>query len=171
MTMSLEQVRAMVEAELSAISDHRVESHIRNLLVEPTAIMRDWDYGAPEEAYPCWSVLDHPESNTGIAYCESGFGPRSPWGLVMLSGPSQMSIGMDSGWFVSFLDAYFESIAATELPIWRVFKQASDTYPGIALTSELDWDSAWAEIKRLRAIDSSARYHCSQSIWSRAEES
>ncbi len=171
MTILPEQISAMIEAELSTISDSRVESHVRRLLVEPTAIMRDWDYGAPDEAHPCWSVLEHSRSNTGIVYCESGFGPRSPWGLVMLPDPSPTSMGMDCGWFGSFMDAYFDSMAVTELPIWRVFKQTSTTYPGSALTNELDWDSAWAEINRLRATDSSVRYHCCQDRWIWPEKS
>src|SRR5205085_10543865 len=63
------------------------------------------------------------------------FGPRSPWGLVNLSGSANMSIGMDSAWYVSFMEAYFESMAATELPIWRVFKQhEEEPYPGIPIT-------------------------------------
>jgi hypothetical protein len=48
----------------------------------PNPVMRGWDYGTDDEAYPCWSLLEHKASNTGIAYCESGFGPGSPWGLV-----------------------------------------------------------------------------------------
>ncbi len=48
-------------------------------------------------------------SNTGIAYCEFGFGPRNPWGLVFLS---RGSIGMDSAWYESFWASYFESMAA-----------------------------------------------------------
>jgi hypothetical protein len=64
------------------------------------------------------------KSNTGIVYCESGFGPRAPWGLVWLGDVENehMPMGMDSQWFSTLLDAYFESFAATELPVWRVFK-------------------------------------------------
>jgi len=89
-------------------------------------LQREWDYGVPGQTYPCWSVLNHIESNTGIAFCEFGFGPRSPWGLVMLSGAEHMSLGMDAGWFETFLEAYFDSRAITDLPIWRVFKQDGD---------------------------------------------
>ncbi len=158
------KIRSLVEVELLKLNDTRVVSHIHGLRVQPQAILREWDYGAPGESYPCWSVLDHGKSNTGIAYCEQGFGPRSPWGLVFLSGSSHMSLGMDSGWFETFLEAYFESLAATELSIWRVFKQEADAYPGRALTDESDWDSAWKEVHRLRALDPTARYHCANSI-------
>src|SRR5260370_7339874 len=49
--------------------------------------------------------------------------PRAPWGLVWLGDEEdeRRSIGMDSGCYSTFLDAYFESFAATELPIWRIF--------------------------------------------------
>jgi hypothetical protein len=75
-----------------------------------------------------------------------------------------MSIGMDSGWFVSFLEAYFDSFAATELPIWRVFQQENDDYPGLALTGEADWDSTWKEVERLRKLHPTIKYHCAHSI-------
>ncbi len=164
MTVTPKQIQALVDAELSALIDQRVVSHIRSLLVAPTAIMREWDYGAPGQSYPCWSVLDHPKSSTGIAYCEFGFGPRSPWGLVFLSGTSRMSIGMDSGWYESFMEVFFESRAATELSVWRVFKQEGEAYPGNPLTEESDWDSTWSEVYKLRVADPSSRYHCSHSV-------
>jgi hypothetical protein len=160
MTVTPELIRALVNAELARIGDAQVQSHARSLLVEPVVVRREWDYGAPDEAYPCWAVLSHATSNSGIAYCEHGFGPRTPWGLVSLSGP-YMSMGMDSGWFASLADAYFDSFAATELPIWQIFKQTDDNeYPGTPLTAASDWTSTWAEVYRLRAADPTARYHC-----------
>ncbi len=164
MPVTSTQIKTLVDVELSALHDTRVISHIRGLLVEPIVVLREWDYGTPDQSYPCWSVLNHPKSNTGIAYCEFGFGPRNPWGLVGLSGESNMSIGMDSAWFESFLDAYFESHASADLPIWRVFKQDDDSYPGTPLTEESDWDSTWKEINRLRSADSKTRYHCHHTV-------
>jgi hypothetical protein len=164
MSITAAQIQALVEVELKPLNDLRVTAHIRSLLVEPTPVLRGWNYGTPNQAYPCWAVLNHPQSNTGIAYCEFGFGPSAPWGLVFLSGASRMSIGMDSAWFGNFLEAYFESMAAADLPIWRVFKQEGDSYPGVALTEESDWDSTWKEISKRRAADPSSRYNCSQSV-------
>jgi hypothetical protein len=71
---------------------------------------------------------------------------------------------MDSGWFPTFVEAFFESQAATDLPIWRVFKQGPGPYPGVALTGEDGWDSTWEKVYALRASDSSGRYHCSHDI-------
>lgn len=164
MTDTPSKIKALVSAELSAIQDRRVTAHIRGLLVDPTAISRPWDYGEHGQTFDCWAVLNHPKSDTGIPYCEFGFGPRDPWGLVTLSGPPHTSIGMDCGWFESFTSAYFESIAATDLAIWRIFKQDDTLSPGTAIAGESDWQSTWKEIERLRAIDSSSRYDCSHSI-------
>jgi len=47
----------LIDGELSAVTDPRVTDHIRSLLVPPEPQMRDWDYGEPDEAYPCWIVL------------------------------------------------------------------------------------------------------------------
>jgi hypothetical protein len=164
------EIKSLIAREIAGLRDQRVVSHILALLVEPSVVIREWDYGAAGEAYPCWAVLDHVESNTGIAYCEFGFGPRTPWGLVFLSGSSHMSIGMDSGWFESFLEAYFDSMVAAELPIWRAFRQDGGKYPGAPLTDESDWDSTWKEVYRLRESDASGRYNCSQSIYPRKDE-
>jgi hypothetical protein len=73
-------------------------------------------------------------------------------------------MGMDSAWFPKFLGAYFDSLAATELPIWRVFKQEGDKYPGLPVTEEGDWKSTWGVIEQLRSRDSVGRYSCGHSI-------
>jgi len=165
MNTIISKIHKLVEAELSTMTDQRVTSHIRRLLVKPEPIIRAWDYGHDSEGYPCWSVLNHPSSNTGIAFCEHGFGPKTPWGLIFLSGSENMSIGMDSSWFRYFLQAYFDSMASAELDIWRVFHQENNSYPGVPLTSEANWDSTWKEVYRLRVINPTNRYHCSQSLY------
>jgi hypothetical protein len=104
-------IRELVNAELAGIGDERLVSRIREfLVVEPYAVVRDWDYGHPGEAYECWTVLEHRDSNTAIAFCERGFGPTDPWGLVSLSGPN-MNIGMDCSWYANLEDAMRESQA------------------------------------------------------------
>jgi len=104
----------LVERELAGITDRRVVQKIRALLVAPYPVERLWDYGAPDQRFACWTVLEHGESNTGIAYCSEGFGPSDPWGLVFLSGP-HMNIGMDCAWFVSLEQAFRESMAWQEM--------------------------------------------------------
>lgn len=151
--MDAERITSLLEEELTEMRDERVLKHVRSLLVPPIAVRRDWNYGAPDEAYDCWSVLEHPASNTGIAYCEHGFGPRSPWGLVFLSGDEmQMSIGMDCSWYTTFFQTYFESKATTDLPIWRVLLS------GRAISDELEWDAAWDAVQARRAQDPDGDY-------------
>jgi hypothetical protein len=111
MTITPNEIRSLVEHELAILAEEKVVAHIRNLLVEPRVELRPWDYGSVGQSLPCWIVFRHTQSNTGIAYCEYGFGPKNPWGLLWLTG-SISSIGMDSGWFGTFLDAYRDSMAS-----------------------------------------------------------
>ena len=148
------------------MSDARVVAHVQALLVEPSLAMRSWDYGDKGDEYPCWTVLAHPTSNTGIAYCDEGFGPRSPWGLVNLEGArSETSIGMDCSWFTTFMQAFFDSAAATDLSIWRVVKTKANSNRSHWITDEDEWNTTWAQVKRFRESDPSSRYGCETSIY------
>jgi hypothetical protein len=158
---------ALIDSELDCLSDARVLRHIRSLLVAPSAVLRAWDYGAPGERYPCWAVLDHSPSNTGIAYCERGFGPRCPWGLVWLGGDRPMSMGMDSSWFPTFLGAYFDSFASTDVPIWRVFEVSSTTE--VAVTDESAWELAWERVRDCQQREPRRRYEVGHGIRYRKE--
>jgi len=165
MSVDPQALRGMIESELARLSDSRVISFVKSLLVEPEITLRRWNYGREGEKYPCWSILRHPASNTGIAYCEHGFGPRSPWGLVFLEGDeAYTSIGMDCSWYTTFLQAFFESQAATDLPIWRVFKTDPATREMRAISDEGAWDATWALVKSLRESDPASHYHCWTSI-------
>jgi hypothetical protein len=113
MALDANQVRELIKAQLSRFRDPTALARLSPMLVEPYPIERAWDYGAPGEIFACWTLLEHRPSNTGIAYCESGFGPENPWGLVFLSGP-HMGIGMDSAWFPELEIAFKESAAWEE---------------------------------------------------------
>ena len=108
--MNSSQVRTLVEAALSQIEDERLRERISQLLVPPHCELREWDYGEGDQEFPCWIILEHQPSNTCIAYCEEGFGPASPWGLLFISG-AHLNMGMDSGWFMRFEDAFRQSMA------------------------------------------------------------
>lgn len=110
MSSDANYVSLLVRRELDRITDIKVRTAVQSLLVARYSVDRDWDYGPPGQTFPCWTVLEHPPSSTAIAYCEQGFGPSCPWGLVWLSG-DYMGIGMDSGWFVSLQDAFRQSHA------------------------------------------------------------
>jgi hypothetical protein len=108
--MLIREVAERVAGEVDRIGDENVSRELRKILVEPYAVERPWDYGAPGEAYECWTVAEHRPSNTAIAYCEKGFGPASPWGLVAIAG-DYIGMGMDSGWFRTLEDAFRDSFA------------------------------------------------------------
>lgn len=152
MPIAPETIKAAIRDELASVSDLRVREHIERLLVEPRPEMRAWDYGAPGESFLCWMVFE--DRGTGIAYCEQGFGPQNPWGLVFLNGGS---IGMDAGWYPRFLYAVVEG-ALDDLPIWRVFKTLGTVRQPI--TPQGGWDETWANVMALRKSDPGSRCDC-----------
>ena len=164
MPVDTDILRALVEEELARTADARVTNHIRSLLVEPKPVLRDWDYGEKGQQYLCWIVLEHHASETGIAYCENGFGPGSPWGLIGLEGSQHLSMGMDSCWYTQFLQAFFESAVATILPIWRVFKTDLTTGARLPITPEGSWDETWKQVIERRQEDPTSRYDCDTSV-------
>ena len=112
--MEASDIERLLRSELDRIADKRLVGAIVRLLIPPRAEDRGWDYGAPDQTYLCWIVLEHAPSNTGIAYCAEGFGPGCPWGLLFLEG-EHLSIGMDSSWYTFLEDAFRES-RACDLP-------------------------------------------------------
>ena len=108
--MAPNEVSSLVSEKLTGIADAALLARILELLVVPYPVERDWDYGRVGERFTCWTVLEHPPSNTGIAYCPQGFGPSDPWGLIFLSG-ERMGIGMDSAWFSTLESAMRDSMA------------------------------------------------------------
>lgn len=154
------RLQALIEGELTKLGDDRIAAHVGSLLVEPVPVLRPWDYGEAGEKFITWTVLfDRVRSETGIAYCEHGFGPEAPWGLVFQGDDETepSSIGMDSQWFPTFVEAYLSSFAATELPIWRVFATNYSSL-GPPLTPEVSWEEAWARCAQLQENDPGSDY-------------
>lgn len=108
--MQASDIEKLVEQQIERISQPELVQTIRRLIVPPRCEPRPWDYGASNQTYPCWIVAEHQPSNTAISFCESGFGPSYPWGLLFINGP-HMSMGMDSQWFVSLEEAVRDSRA------------------------------------------------------------
>jgi hypothetical protein len=100
--LTANEVSSLVSEELTRITDAALLARIRELLVVPCPVERDWEYGRVGERFTCWT--------TGIAYCPQGFGPPDPWGLIFLSG-EHMGIGMDSAWFSKLESATRDSMA------------------------------------------------------------
>jgi hypothetical protein len=103
-------VEKKIEAEIARIAQPELVDCIRGYIVPLRRELREWDYGSPGLSYPCWIFAEHPESNTAFAYCEQGFGPSDPWGLLSIRGDF-LSIGMDSGWFATLESAFRDSMA------------------------------------------------------------
>jgi len=102
-------IEALVAREIERISQPDLVALAQALRVPPRLEERPWNYGREGQTYPCWITFIHPPSNTVIAYCSKGFGPRDPWGLLFLTEPRHM--GMDSQWFTSVEDALRDSRA------------------------------------------------------------
>lgn len=157
--MIASDVEAIVNNELKTLTDDRVRTHINSLLVTPPRRIK---VGRPKfsgvQLLEGFLILNHPKSGLGIGYCREAFGPERAWGLEDTKGELFWA-GISDCWFPRLLDAYFDSPAATELPIWRVREWQSD-YMGAWLSEELSWDEAWARTTELRAIPQHFRcYH------------
>ena len=59
MANDTETLKALVEDELARTADTRVTTQIRSLLIEPTPVIRDWDYGVKGQQFVCWNVLEY----------------------------------------------------------------------------------------------------------------
>lgn len=100
-------ITEMLLAATDDISDPEVVVELNKYLVVPKLVMRDWDY-ADGVQYPCSIVAIDPNTQTAIAYCEFGFGPQSPWGI--LNEPSENNgMGMDCCWYSRLEDAFRQS--------------------------------------------------------------
>ena len=108
-----ESIASILRTQLDEISGDSIRDQIRRLLIAPRVEHRVWDYGSDEQTFPCWFVLEHLESNTGIVYCDEGFGPRCPWGLMFLTG-EHLSMGPDASWYPDLGAAFLESMAYNE---------------------------------------------------------
>jgi hypothetical protein len=110
MPITPQDVENAVENEISSISESELIACIRRHQVPVRCEQREWDCGVPGLACPCWIFAEHAASNAAFAYCEDGFGPSAPWGLLFIHG-KHMSIGMDCGWFTRLEEAFRDSMA------------------------------------------------------------
>lgn len=106
--MESTQLEVLVAGELAKIKKPELVDAIRALLVPPRCELRAWDYEKQNQSYRCWIILELRDSNVCIAFCEEGFGPSHPWGLLFKSGP-HMDMGMNSQWYRSLEEAYLDS--------------------------------------------------------------
>ena len=101
-------IHGLVAREIAAIGDAGVRAALEHRLVPPRRVMRDWDY-ADDVQYECWIVAEDLLSKTSIAYCDRGFGPADPWGLLNTDSEYN-EIGPDSAWYSRLEDAFRHSM-------------------------------------------------------------
>jgi hypothetical protein len=71
--------------------------------------------------------------------------------------------GQDSGWFTTFMEAFFDSYAVRDLPIWRVFRRGADRVME-PVSEEGSWEETWEKVYALRNGDLQNQYDCDTSI-------
>lgn len=106
--LDADRVDLLVKAQLQSIEQADCRALLERYLISPRQQIRNWDYGAEGERYPCWLVAELGTTKTGISYCEHGFGPSCPWGLVWVD---DEWFGMDCCWYPRMEDAFRESMA------------------------------------------------------------
>ena len=105
-----QRVKVLVAEQMAMIGDAARREALRALLLpEPRLEERAWDYGAPGERYPYWVVAEAPERGTILVYCEQGFGPEFPWGVLSTGGPEHSTLGMDAQWNWYLEEAFVRS--------------------------------------------------------------
>jgi len=107
--VNLVEMEKLVKNGIERISQQDLIDTIKNHIIPLRLENREWDYVDSFTEYPCYIVLEDKKSNTAVAYCEQGFGPNYPWGLIFIEG-EVMSLGMDSGWFASLEEAVRNSM-------------------------------------------------------------
>jgi len=93
----------LVAEQLALVRRPERRRALESLLVEPREEWREWDYGEPGEGFAYWVVGEALEQGIVLAYCEHGFGPQFPWGILFVDAPGQVSpephtLGMDAQW-------------------------------------------------------------------------
>jgi hypothetical protein len=101
---TLDKFRALVARELSLVEPPARREALGALVMEPRLEERTWEYAEPSEPerYPCWVVAEAPARGILVVYCEHGFGPERPWGILRRANDS---LGMDSECCSRFEDA------------------------------------------------------------------
>ncbi|MGY3585789.1 hypothetical protein ACVIGB_005155 [Bradyrhizobium sp. USDA 4341] len=107
-------------------------------------------------------MLDNIEDRSwdlALAYCNEGHGPQRPWGMVSISESGPLaSIGMDTSWHPGFVAAFLDSVVASELPIWRVYRQ-NDDLTFTPLTSSAEWKTVWENRDHFAEHSKENRYY------------
>jgi hypothetical protein len=136
--LASDDVSRVVQEQMASIADPVVREGLTRILIPPEHHLRNWDYGWPGERLACWTLAVHRQLERSLVYCERGFGPTLPWGLVHAT---NLWFGKQSDWYRSLRDCFLDSWAAGYLPIWQVVKNPSSANVEI-VHSDLGLDRA-----------------------------
>jgi hypothetical protein len=106
--MDMDRIDELVARETAAIGAASVRAALERRLVSPRRVIRNWDY-ADEVQHECWIIAEDAGSKTAIAYCDRGFGPGCPWGLLTIDSESN-EMGPDSAWYSRLEDAFRQTM-------------------------------------------------------------
>lgn len=96
MTISLEEFKKVLVAELSRLRSTDLRSFIEARLVPPYQTELEWEYGA-NESFDAWTFAIMGERDVVVQFCKGGFGAMgSPWGINFRTAGH---FGMDAGWY------------------------------------------------------------------------
>lgn len=98
--MDKNEIKQVLDGELSKLSGTQQESNIRNCLVPLRLHHRTWDYAHPPVKYPCWTVGRI--EGIPILFSVHGHGKVHPWGVGLDKG----YFGPDALWHHSLEQAY-----------------------------------------------------------------
>ena len=140
-----DEVNQLVRQQLDSIEDDVVRDAIVALLVEPFVQYRRWfDDLEPET---CWVVAVDPTNNICFMYSEEGFSPDVTWGMMFTS---DLYMGMDSNWYRTLEEAFYDSWTGTPFPVWNVVNPKADDKARV-IESSLTLDQAIDMIAKLNA--------------------
>lgn len=103
-----DEVRLLVDAAMSSISNADLAAKITPLLRSPVRQVLRWEYG-DNEPFDAWRFADLGKRSVWAAYCAGGHGAFGhPWGLVFADSDH---FGMDSEWYPELVDLFSEWFA------------------------------------------------------------
>jgi len=102
--MTTEEFEVLMSSEISKVNQTEMLELIKSIKGQVRSETRIWNYGIENQEFTCWVAFEHLATKTSIVYCNKGFGPNYPWGLLSTNTPNN-DMGIDSQWYISLEDA------------------------------------------------------------------
>lgn len=99
------RVASLIERQIASLAQRELAELIRALCVPLRWERRFWNYGEPEQVFFCCVFAEHQASGVSFVYCENGFGPDYPWGMLSAAADDR-SMGLDGQWYASIEDVF-----------------------------------------------------------------